>query len=307
MPVFEYRAQAPGSGQVISGTIEVPSAAAGIDALRERGLVVASITQTRAKRRTTARKGRRKSISTDDLTVFSRQLATIVNAGLPLIEGLNILGDQVENPSFQTIIRTIQKDVESGSTLSDAMGKHSNTFSVLYINLIRAGEVSGMLDSILVQLSVYLEKAASLKRKVKGAMTYPAIVICVAIGIVFFLMVKVIPVFAQIFDSFQAELPTPTKIVIALSNFMQEFWLWGFGGLAVGGYLFKRYIGTRAGRLKFDTLLLKTPVIGPLFRKVAIARFTRTFETLLRSGVNILVALDIVAKTAGNMVVDEPE
>lgn len=305
MPVYEYKAQAAADGRAVTGTIEVGSEAAGYALLRERGLLVTSIRQTRAKKKSTVRRGRRKKVGTDDLVVFSRQLATIVNAGLPLIEGLNILGDQMENATFRDIVKQIEKDVEGGATLSDAMGKHPKVFSVLFVNLIRAGEASGMLDDILIQLSTYLEKAAALKRKVKSATIYPSVVITVAIGIVVLLMVKVIPVFKQIFEGFGSELPKPTQVVVAISDFMTKYYLFAGGGLVVGIFLLKKYISTKAGRYNFDSMLLRLPVMGVLFRKVAVARFTRTFSTLLRSGVNILVSLDIVARTAGNMVVEK--
>jgi len=305
MAVYEYKAQAVADGRAVSGTIEVGSEAQGYALLRERGLVVTSIKESRVKKKTAAQKsGRRRSVSTDDLVIFSRQLATIVNAGLPLIEGLNILGDQMENQTFRDMIKQVEKEVEGGSTLSDALAKHPKAFSVLFVNLIRAGEASGMLDDILVQLSTYLEKAAALKRKVKSATIYPSVVVAVAICIVTLLMVKVIPVFEDIFAGFNAELPKPTQIVIAISHFMQKFWYFALGGIIVGTFLLKRYLRTTSGRYNFDNLLLKMPVLGTLFRKVAVARFTRTFSTLLRSGVNILVSLDIVARTSGNSVVE---
>jgi len=305
MPVYEYKAQATADGRTVTGTIEVGSEAAGYALLRERGLVVTSIRQTRAKKKSATKRGRRKKVSTDDLVIFSRQLATIVNAGLPLIEGLNILGDQMENPTFRDIVKQVEKDVEGGSTLSDSMGKHPKVFSVLFVNLVRAGEASGMLDDILVQLSTYLEKAAALKRKVKSATIYPSVVITVAIAIVALLMIKVIPVFKQIFEGFGSELPKPTQIVIAISDFMTKYYYIAAGGLIAGVFLLKKYISTSSGRYNFDSMLLRLPVMGALFRKVAVARFTRTFSTLLRSGVNILVSLDIVARTAGNMVVEK--
>lgn len=307
MPVFEYKAQSSVDGRMVTGTLEFANETAAYASLKERGLVVTSLRQSKAKKKSSSvTKSRRKGrVGVDDLVIFSRQLATIVNAGLPLIEGLNILSDQMENATFRDIIRQVEKDVESGSTLSDALGKHPKVFSVLFVNLIRAGEASGMLDDILVQLSTYLEKAAALKRKVKSAMIYPSVVILVAMAIVTLLMVKVIPVFEDIFAGFNAELPKPTQVVIAISHFMQKYYLLAIGGAVVGGFLFKKYISTPSGRMKFDSTLLRLPVLGTLFRKVAVARFTRTFSTLLRSGVNILVSLDIVARTSGNMVVEK--
>jgi type IV pilus assembly protein PilC len=232
-------------------------------------------------------------------------MATMVNAGLPLIEGLSILGENLENATFAAVVKQIEKDVEGGDTLTEAMSKHPKVFDTLYVSLIRAGEAAGMLDQILLQLSGYLEKASSLQRKIKSAMIYPSVIVTVAMAVVVLLMIKVIPVFAEIFDSFDAELPAPTKFMITLSNFTRTYAPAIGVGLVIFSFLFRRYIATRRGRYNFDTFLLRMPVLGELFQKVAIAKFTRTFSTLLRSGVNIILSLEIVAKSAGNAVVEE--
>ena len=252
------------------------------------------------------KKGRRgKKVGLDDLVVFTRQMAVIVNAGLPLIEGLNILAEQMENATFREVLKQVEKDVEGGATLTDALAKHPRIFSTLYVNLVKAGEASGMLDEILVQLAMYMEKAASLQRKVKSATIYPSIVISVAVIVVSVLMVVVIPVFESIFEDFGADLPMPTLILITISKWMRANILWLIAGVVITLVTLVKIMRTRSGRMKFDTLLLRLPVFGDLFRKVAVAKFSRTFSTLLRSGVNILVSLEIVAKTAGNMVIEQ--
>ncbi len=303
MAQFQYVALNRSSGQRVTGTIDVATEAAGTAILRERGLVVTQI-QTAKVRGLNKKRSRRKKVSIDDLVIFCRQMATIVNAGLPLIEGLNILGEQMENPTFRGVVRQIEKDVEGGDTLTDALARHPRIFNPLFVNLVKAGEASGMLDEILAQLAIYLEKAASLQRKVKSATIYPTVVMTVAAIVVIILMVYVIPVFEKIFQGFGAQLPTPTMILITISHFIRDYWYLLGGGLIAAGYLANRFIKTEKGRMLFDSALLKFPVLGTLFRKVGVAKFSRTFSTLLRSGVNILVALEIVAKTAGNKVIE---
>jgi type IV pilus assembly protein PilC len=306
MPSFQYQARDRASGQAVDGVIEAIAAREGMEILRGRGLLVTSIVERKVKGAAKRKAhGRKKKITIDDKVIFSRQMATMINAGLPLIEGLSILGENMENLTFANVIKDIEKDVEGGETLTDSMAKHPRVFDTLYISLIQAGEAAGMLDQILLQLSSYLEKAAALQRKIKSAMMYPAVIMCVAFAVVALLMIKVVPVFKGIFDDFGAELPAPTKVMIAISDFCQENYLIaGLGGV-VGGWLLKRYIRTKGGRKVFDTVLLKAPVIGELFQKVAIAKFTRTFSTLLRSGVNIILSLEIVARSSGNVVVEE--
>lgn len=306
MPSFEYSARDRSTGKTIQGIIEAVSQVEGLGVLKDRGLLVTAISESRGRKRAGAPKHKRKKkITIDDKVLFSRQLATMVNAGLPLIEGLSILGENVENGSFSRVILQIKSDVEGGDTLTDAMAKHPKVFDTLYVNLIRAGEAAGMLDQILLQLSTYLEKAATLQRKVKSAMIYPSVIVSVAIAVVALLLIKVVPIFAEIFDSFDAELPAPTQFMITMSEALQANIVYILVGGVVGGFLFKQYIRTDAGGYQFDKVLLKAPVLGELFQKVAIAKFTRTFSTLLRSGVNIIVSLDIVAKSSGNRVVEE--
>ena len=245
-------------------------------------------------------------IRTRDLVIFTRQFATMIDAGLPLVQCLQILGDQQEKPNFREIIQTIKADVEQGSTFADALAKHPKPFDPLYVNLVAAGEVGGILDTILNRLAVYLEKADALARKVRGAMVYPATVLTVAVGVMVLMLVKIIPTFEAMFQDFGGTLPGPTQAVINMSHWMQRWLIWFLLGLGSG---FWAYLQGRkrvpSFRRRTDALALKLPVFGPLLRKVAVARFTRTLGTMIASGVPILDGLEIVSKTAGNMVVEE--
>jgi type IV pilus assembly protein PilC len=230
----------------------------------------------------------------------------MIDAGLPLVQCLKILGDQQENPTFKKIIEEVRSDVEQGSTFADALAKHPKPFDTLFCNLVAAGEVGGILDTILNRLAVYLEKADALARKVKGAMVYPTTVMVVAIGVVVLLLVKVIPTFEKMFADFGGELPGPTKIVVIISNFMQE-WI---GIFLIGvTVVVIAFLQARKRSYKFrratDAMFLKAPIFGSLLRKVAVARFTRTLGTMIASGVPILDGLDIVSRTAGNVVIEE--
>ncbi len=239
-----------------------------------------------------------------DLVVFTRTFATMIDAGLPLVQCLDILGTQQENPTFKKKILEIKHEVEGGSTFSDALAKHPKLFDSLYVNLVAAGEVGGILDTILNRLAKYMEKAAALRRKVKGAMVYPISVSVIASMVVVVMLVKVIPVFEKMFADFGGALPGPTATVIKISHFMQAYYLHFGATLAVLIFAYKYSYSTRKGRLFFDGLYLKLPIFGPLLKKVAVARFSRTLSTMLSSGVPILDALEIVARTAGNVIVE---
>ncbi|MFQ5506048.1 MAG: type II secretion system F family protein [Planctomycetota bacterium] len=245
-------------------------------------------------------------IKTKELVIFTRQFETMIDAGLPLVQCLQILGDQQENKTFKEIIRDVRKDVEQGSTFADALAKHPKPFDNLYVNLVAAGEIGGILDTILSRLAVYLEKADALARKVKGAMVYPATVSIVAVGVVVLLLTKVIPTFEKMFEDFGGALPGPTQVVVNLSHFVQEWIGPALVGIALLFAAFKMARKrSRSFRRRTDAMFLKTPVFGSLLRKVAVARFTRTMGTMIASGVPILDALDIVAKTAGNVVIED--
>jgi type IV pilus assembly protein PilC len=242
-------------------------------------------------------------IKTRDIVIFTRQFATMINAGLPLVQSLNILAAQTENKGLADVTRAVVYDVESGNTLADAFSKHPKAFSSLYVNMVAAGEAGGILDTILLRLATFLEKNDALVRKVKGAMIYPAVITSVAMAAIAILLIFVIPTFQSMFASANLELPLPTRVVIGMSNFLIHFW-WAMLAI-IGGAVFgiRSYYGSPAGRLQIDAMLLKAPVLGDVIRKSAVSRFTRTLGTLVSSGVSILEGLEITAKTAGNMVV----
>ncbi|HOV85700.1 MAG TPA: type II secretion system F family protein [Syntrophobacteraceae bacterium] len=239
-----------------------------------------------------------------DLVIFVRQFATMIDAGLPLVQALEILREQQENPTFRRIVKQVKVDVEEGATLSDAIRKHPKAFDDLFVNLVAAGEAGGILDTILGRLAAYIEKVANLKKKVKGAMTYPIIVVAIAIIVVAVILIYVIPVFAGLFKDAGAKLPALTLFVMNVSDFTKAYFHWMVLGLIVLIFLLKRVRKTEKGRDITDRLFLKAPVFGILIRKVAVARFTRTLGTMLSSGVPILEGLDIVAATSGNTVIE---
>jgi type IV pilus assembly protein PilC len=245
-------------------------------------------------------------VTIKDLVVFTRQFAVMIDAGLPLVQCLQILGDQQENPTMKSVLRQVKIDVESGSTFAEALGKHPKVFDALFVNLVAAGEVGGILDTILNRLAIQLEKAEKLRKQLKGAMVYPATVTTIAIACIVLLLVKVIPVFEQMFADFGGTLPGPTQMVIALSNWLQAYIVY----LMAGTFLFfTAFSQARARSLGFhyktDLLAIHLPIFGNIIKKVAVARFTRTLGTMISSGVPILDALDIVARTAGNMIIEE--
>jgi type IV pilus assembly protein PilC len=239
-----------------------------------------------------------------DIVIFTRQLSTMIDAGLPLVQGLEILAKQQENTTFRQVLTDVKTDVETGTTLADAMRKHPKAFDNLFSNMIEAGETGGILDTILGRLALFMEKSMALKKKIKGAMTYPAICMAIAALILVVILVFVIPVFEEMFATFGSALPMPTQIVVDMSATFKSNFLWiGMGAFAVI-YLIKKIYASETGRLKMDAMFLKAPVAGPLIKKVAVSKFTRTLSTMLQSGVPILDALQVVAKTAGNKVIE---
>lgn len=243
-------------------------------------------------------------VTENDLVIFTRQLATMIDAGLPLVQALDILSSQQENKTLKKILIQVKEDVEGGATFSDALGNHPKVFDDLYVNLVTAGEMGGILDSILNKLSVYIEKALKLKKQVKGAMVYPASIMGVAVVVVIVLLVFVIPVFEKMFSEFGSALPVPTQIVIKISEFFKSAILYLIAGSIVFVIAFKKFYSTERGKSIIDDLILKLPIVGPLVRKVAVARFSRTLGTMVSSGVPLLDGLDITAKTAGNKTVE---
>lgn len=302
MPSFKYVAK-DNEGKAATGFFEAADRAAAIDALRKKGLIIISVNEALPKTKSVF-SFRKKKIKIDDLVVFSRQLATMVDAGIPLVGALDILGEQIENKAFGDIILKIRNDVETGSSLSEALWKHKKIFSTLFVSMVKAGESSGMLDEILDRLATYLEKTSALQKKITSALVYPAVVSGMALSITLLLLLKVIPIFKTIFAGFGADLPKPTMVLIMISDTIQKYFLFIVIAIGLIASFFARYINTEKGRLKADALSLKLPIFGILFRKVAISKFTRTLSTLIKSGVPILNSLEIVGKTAGNKAIE---
>lgn len=304
MPQYKYTARTA-QGKIITGALEVSDKETLIKILRAQGLLVTSISEELPKSARYKFSFRRKKITLDDLALFSRQMATMIGAGLRITECLDVLIEQMEKPVFKRILSQVKDDITAGSTLSAALSKHPQVFSELMVSMIRAGEESGNLPEILNRLATYMEKSGSLFRKVKSALAYPTVIVCVAIGVTAFVLIKVIPVFIPVYASFQTTLPLPTLILIGVSKVLSRYFFIFLPALIGLFFLFRYYISTEKGRYKFDSFKLKLPLLGELFQKVSIAKFARTLSTLYRSGVPIIKALDIVTKTAGNAVIEK--
>lgn len=290
------------TGEMLSGELASENKQELINTLRKRKIIITTIREKPKEIKMSF--GFSSRITTRDLGVFTRQFATMINAGLPMVQCLDILSSQMDKPAFKKIVSDVMYDVEAGSTLAEALRKQP-CFSDLFVNMIEAGEAGGILDVILNRLAVYLEKADALMKKVKGAMTYPVVVFTVCIGASIFMLIFIIPTFAQMFKDFGGELPMPTKIVMGLSNFLKANW-WLLAAVTVGAVIaVRRYYKTTAGHYRIDKLLLRMPIIGSVIRKAAVARFTRTLGTLVSSGVPIMNGLEITARTSGNKVVEE--
>jgi type IV pilus assembly protein PilC len=302
MPMYEYTARNATTGQIQKGQLDVPSQAEVSSYLRKNRLILVSVRE--APKQIKLSLGIQR-VKTRDIVIFTRQFATMINAGLPLVQSLNILSQQTENKLLAEITKSVVYDVESGNTLADAFRKHPRAFSDLYVNMVAAGEAGGILDTILLRLATFLEKNDALVRKVKGAMVYPAVILSVAAIAITVLLIFVIPVFESMFASVKLELPLPTRIVIGLSKFLIHYWWVVLAGLVGAVFSVRKYYATTGGRRTLDRLLLRSPVLGDLLRKSAVSRFTRTLGTLISSGVSILEGLEITAKTAGNMVIHD--
>jgi type IV pilus assembly protein PilC len=301
MSKFVYSARSTAGGDIKTGELEVKSKDEVLAYLHRQKLIPVSVREKEAG--ITIRIGT--GIKTRDIVIFTRQFATMINSGLPLVQSLDILAEQTENQVFRKVIQDVLYDVESGHTLADALGKHPKVFTELYVNMVAAGEAGGILDTILLRLATFLEKNDALVRKIKGAMIYPAVVFSVAGLAVIVLLIFVIPVFQDMFESAGVPLPLPTQIVIGMSAFLQAYW-WAVAGSIIGlVFLTRQVYGTDGGRLAIDRFLLRIPIFGDLQRKAAVARFTRTLGTLVSSGVPILEGLEITAKTAGNRVIHD--
>ena len=304
MPQFQYLVKdLKGNDQ--KGVEEASDAHALVDSLRKQGYLIIRINEVQRKKLFSLGVGGKfghkgGKVKIDDLVIFSRQLSTLVGAGIPLLEALEVLGEQVEKAQFRRVLHSLYDEVHGGKSFSEALEKHTKVFSPLFIHMVRAGESSGHLEEILDRVATYLEKTSALQKKIKSALTYPAVVASMALIITTGMMTFVIPKFAEIFSSVNATLPAPTLFIISVSNFLKSYFLAIF--LVVIGilFLFNRWKKTRSGRLVWDTLKLKFPIFGPLFLKVAVSKFSRTFATLIKSGVPILSSLEIVAHTADN-------
>ena len=302
MATFAYNGRTRG-GQTVSGERIADTIDAAVAGLRREQILVTQISPVKEKAAKAKIGGR--GVSAKNLAVFTRQFSVMIDAGLPLVQCLEILGKQEEDKNFSSVILATRGDVESGASLADAMRKHPKVFDALFTNMIAAGEAGGILDTILKRLAVYIEKAVKLKQQVKSAMIYPIAVVLIAAIVVGVILWKVIPTFATLFAGLGAELPLPTRVVIAASNNLVRFGPFLLVGLAAFVFAMRSYYATAGGRMAIDRFVLKLPIFGLLMRKIAVARFCRTLATLLASGVSILEALDITARTSGNAVVEE--
>ncbi len=297
MPNFEYTARTA-TGEESTGTMEAASREEVVQQLRKNRMQVVRVREKK-KRKTGAR------VPTRDIVVFTRQFATMVNSGLPLVQALDILAKQTENPQLAETTKQVVYDIESGHTLADALEKHPKVFTQLYVNMVAAGEAGGILDTIMLRLATFLEKNDAIVRKVKGAMVYPGVIFSVAGICIGVLLIFVIPTFQTMFASVGVPLPLPTRVVIGISDFLQNFWHVLIVATVIAVFATRAYYGTDNGKLVIDKMMLKAPVLGDLLRKSAVSRFTRTLGTLLASGVSILDGLEITARTAGNRVIHD--
>ncbi len=305
MPTFAFSGRTR-SGETVTGERVGDTIDAVVAMLRREQVLVTKVSPVKAKAAAAPKKGKLgKSASPKSLAIFTRQFSVMIDAGLPLVQCLEILGSQDPDPNFGATILQVRADVENGQSLADAMRKHPKAFDALFTNMVAAGEAGGILDTILKRLATYIEKAVKLQSQVKSAMVYPVAVIVIAGLVVAAILWKVIPTFAGMFASLGAELPLPTRIVIKLSDFLVRFGWMGIVGLVALGWAFKTYYATEKGRHLVDSIVLKLPVLGLIMRKIAVARFCRTLATLIASGVPILDGLEITARTSGNAIVED--
>lgn len=303
MPAYKWVAETK-KGKTIKGELEAANEKMAQLQLKRRNLTVKKI-KPKPKDLFENVSFLQPAVKKKDIVIFTRQFSTMIDAGLPLIQGLKILAEQSTNITFKRALKEIVRDVEGGSSLGEAMGKHPKIFDRLFVNLISAGEVGGILDTILQRLASHIEKAEKLKSRIKGAMTYPLIVIAIAVMVISVILIFVIPVFEEMFAGAGSALPIPTQIVVGMSRFLKGNFLYIIGALVVIGFVFRQYRKTKRGRKQTDAISLKLPIFGMLLKKVAVARFTRTLGTMISSGVPILDALEVVAGTSGNVILEE--
>ena len=301
MPVYAYRGKSR-AGVEVRGEREADTKQALLAALR-REQISPLMVKEKGKELSLPKLGGK--VKTKELAIFTRQFSVMIDAGLPLVQCLEALAQQQENKVFAGVLQAVRTEVEGGSTLAYAMSQHPKVFDSLYTNMIAAGEAGGILDTILQRLSSYIEKAVKLKRAVQSAMVYPVAVLSIAVGVIILILWKVVPIFVNLFASLDAGLPLPTRMVIAMSNFVGRYIIFMVPAAIGLGYAFRRYYQTPPGRMTVDSLMLKVPVLGNVLRKIAVARFSRTLSTLITSGVPILEGLAITARTAGNAVIEK--
>ncbi len=307
MAIFDYQAL-NSSGEEVSGRIEAANEKNAVSKLRERGLrpfEVETVNEKVFNLMDYVPFFGGKIASAEEIALFTRQMATLLKAGLPLLRAINILEEQTENDDFKRVIEQISQDIQGGASFSDSLRRHPSVFDDLYVNMVKAGEVGGVMDKVLERLSDFAESAEELKTKIKSAVMYPAVIFCMALVVVTFLLLFVIPTFISLFQEMGVALPLPTRIVVGASNFVLGYWYLLIGGAVLGWYILKWYYNTDKGEHNIDNLKINLPIFGSLFRKVSIARFARTLATLIRSGVPILQAIEIVQDTIGNRVVSE--
>ncbi len=302
MPTFKYVTK-DSNAKTVTGKIVADDESKVIDELRKRNLIIISIDLVKESAGRKAAFSRSK-IKEDDLVIFSRQLSTMIDSGIPILQALDALQEQITHPGFKGVVVAVRDDIQMGSSLSVSFAKHPRAFDTLFVNMVKVGETGGVLSQILDRIASYLEKSLKLKRKVQSAMIYPAVVVSMAIIITVLLLVKVVPTFAGIYTSFNHELPAMTKALINMSNLLQHNLLGVIAGAIVFGFLLNRAYNTDKGRLYIDSFVLKMPIFGDIIRKVAIARFSRTLSILLQTGVPILESFDIVGKSSGNRVIE---
>ncbi len=304
MATFKYSAR-DATGRVVAGAIDADTEVMVIGKLQEMGFFVTNLERAAQRADLGAGLRRLRKVGMRELTVFSRQFATMVNAGLSMVRTLSILEQQTESRKLRGIVGEVRKDVEEGMTLSDAFGKHPETFNTLTVNMVRAGEVGGVLDDVLNRLATFFEKDLALRQKVRAALTYPAAIFIFAIGVIFFLVFFILPQFIGFFEGMDLVLPLPTRILIWFTKTLTGFWYVFLGFLLLGLYGLRMYTSSPAGRMNFDRFKLRVPIFGSLVRKVIISRFTRTLGTLITSGVPIMQALEVVARAVENKVVSQ--
>jgi type IV pilus assembly protein PilC len=301
MPNYNWKGRTRG-GRIQEGVLVADSKDAAIAALRKQQIIVTAVTEKGKEFALPTLRGR---ITPKEIAVFTRQFSVMIDAGLPLVQCLEILGNQQENKTFRQILLQVRQDVESGSSLADSLRKHPKAFDDLYCNMVAAGEAGGILDTILQRLAQYIEKVVKLRAAVRSALVYPTAVIAIAVLVVWIILWKVIPTFATLFEGLGASLPLPTRITIALSNFIGAWWWLVFASIGVTLFLLHRYHKTHKGRRHIDGVMLRIPVLGMVLKKIAVARFCRTLSTLVSSGVPILEGLEITARTSGNAIVED--